>query len=303
MSHLEWPDAALRPVLACGAVLGAFCGLVGTFAVARRESLQGDTVAHAALPGLMLAILLGFTGESAWLAGAAASGWLALGVVQLAGSRRPTTPDAALAGGLAVFFGLGVVLMARAQATGSAAGPQRFLFGQAAANLRWADLTPLLATSAVGAATALILWRPLVAASFDPAFGQTVGLSRRLMTVVMTFLVVLAVVAGLQTVGVVLISALLIAPAVAARQWSDRLERVALLASVLGAACGVGGSLLGHALSRPGATVPTGPAIVLTATAVALGSLLLAPKRGLVAASLRRRRALARLVLPAGGAS
>ncbi len=202
MSHLEWPDAALRPVLACGAVLGAFCGLVGTFAVARRESLQGDTVAHAALPGLMLAILLGLTGESAWLAGAAASGWLALGVVQLAGSRRPTTPDAALAGGLAVFFGLGLVLMARVQAGGLVPSdkpkPQRFLFGQAAAELRWDDLTPLAITSAVGAVTALVLWRPLVATSFDPAFGQTVGLSRRLMTGVMTFLVVLAVVAGLR---------------------------------------------------------------------------------------------------------
>ena len=66
MTTPDWPDASLRPVLACGAVLGAFCGLVGTFAVARRESLQGDTVAHAALPGLGLALLFGFRSESAF---------------------------------------------------------------------------------------------------------------------------------------------------------------------------------------------------------------------------------------------
>ena len=108
------------------------------------------------------------------------------------------------------------------------------------------------------------------------------------MTGVMTFLVVMAVVAGLQTVGVVLISALLIAPAVAARQWSDRLATAAALASGVGAGCGVAGSLLAHGLSREGATVSTGPAIVLTATAAALGSLLIAPR-------LRRRAAGGRL--------
>ena len=105
---------------------------------------------------------------------------------------------------------------------------------------------------------------------------------------------------GLQTVGVVLMSALIVAPAAAARQWTDRLGPLVVLAMTLGAASGVAGTLLSHTLSERGRAVPTGPTIVLTITAVALASLAFAPRRGLLAAAVRRHRQRRRFLLKAG---
>lgn len=278
-------DPTVRPVAGGTALLGAVTGAVGTFAVVRRQSLQGDAVSHAALPGVALAYLLGGRSEVVIVLGAAATGWTAMALVGGIVRRSRVPFDAALGGALAVFFGLGLVLMTYLQkhvAGAATVRPQMYLFGQDAATLRAEDLWPLALLGGPAVLTLGLLWKEFKLLSFDPDFAASVGFPTRGLDLLLTSLIVLAVVLGLQTVGVVLMSALIVAPAAAARQWSDRLGRVTLLAAAVGAASGFVGTMLSHTLSRPRHSVPTGPTIVLVVTAVAVASLLFAPRRGVM---------------------
>ncbi len=277
-------SSALQTVAAGAAALGLVAGAVGSFAVLRRQSLQGDAVSHAALPGVAIAFLLGAR-EPGWLVlGAAASGWLALIAVNGIVRRSRVPFDAALGGALAVFFGFGLVVMTWMRGHVPAArehGLERYLFGQAAL-MRDADLWAVVGFGAAALLVLAAFWKELKLLSFDPDFAAAVGLPARRLDLLLTTLTVTAVVIGLQAVGVVLMTALLIAPAAAARQWTNRLGPMVLLAGALGAASGFAGTVLSHALSGVGRTVPTGPTIVLCATAVVVASLLFGSARGLV---------------------
>ncbi|MBX9585304.1 MAG: metal ABC transporter permease [Gemmataceae bacterium] len=281
--------SAVRTVALGAAALGATAGAVGAFAVLRRQSLQGDVVSHAALPGLAVAFLLGGR-DPAWLVlGGAVSGWLALVLVGAVNRRSRVPLDAALGGALAVFFGLGLALMTYAQRhvpDASRHPLDRYLFGQAAF-LRDADLRVIGGLGLAALALVGLFWKEFKLLSFDPDYAATVGYPVRLLDLLLTTLTVAAVAVGLKAVGVVLMTALLVAPAAAARQWSDRLGRVVLLSGLFGAVAGAGGTVAGH---LAGAGVPTGPTIVLAATAAVAVSLLFGPARGLAWGWLRSRR-------------
>jgi len=288
-------DYTLRTVALGSAALGVTSGALGTFAVLRRQSLLGDAISHAALPGVALAFLL--TGSKAPLVlvvGAALAGFL--GTLVVLGVTRTTRIkyDSALGIVLSVFFGFGLVLLTFIQRRPDAtqAGLDRFLFGQAAALLR-RDLITQAVLGAVALALMLLVWKELKLLSFDPDFGQSLGFPIRALDVLLTSLLVIAIVIGLQTVGVVLMAAMVIAPAAAARQWTDRLGLVALLAGAFGAAAGV----IGAVLSAEAEKLPTGPTIVLCASAIVLVSLLFAPRRGLLWREARGRRDRGRLRL------
>ena len=282
--------SALRTVAVGAAGLGLVAGSVGAFAVLRRQSLQGDMVSHAALPGVAVAFLLGGDSPAVLILGGAAAGWVAMLLVGVVTRRSRVPFDAALGGALAVFFGLGLVLMTYIQkhpadfANASRSPLERYLFGQAAL-IRENDVRLV---GGIGAAALLLLaafWKELKLLSFDPDYAASLGLPVRRLDLLLTTLTVVAVVIGLKAVGVVLMTALLIAPAAAARQWTDRLGRMVLLSAAFGALAGLAGTVLSHVLSDlPGrrATVPTGPAIVLCATAIVLVSLLLGTSRGVL---------------------
>jgi manganese/zinc/iron transport system permease protein len=265
----------LRTVALGAAALGTVSGALGAFAVLRRQSLLGDAISHAALPGIVLAFML--TGSKAPLVlvlGAALSGWAATLAV-LAVVRHTRVPfDSALGTALSVFFGFGLVLLTalQKQPTASQAGLDKYLFGQAATLLA-EDVRTMAALGAVAVAVLLALWKEFKLVSFDPDFAATLGLPVRTLDVLLTSLLVVAIVIGLQCVGVVLMSALVVAPGVAARQWTDRLGVMVLLAAVFGGLSGLAGTVLSDALSAPGRPVPTGPTIVLVATVVVLASL------------------------------
>ncbi|MBN9519613.1 metal ABC transporter permease [bacterium] len=284
--------SAVRTVAAGTAGLGLAAGAVGAFAVLRRQSLQGDMVSHAALPGLAAAFLLGAREPALLVLGGAVAGWLAMLAVG-AVTRRSRVPfDAALGGALAVFFGLGLVLMTYAQhhvPDASRHPLDRYLFGQAAL-LRDADLWLV---GGLGAAVALLLggfWKEFKLLAFDPDYATTLGYPVRRLDLLLTTLTVAAVVVGLKAVGVVLMTALLVAPAAAARQWTNRLGGVVLLAGAFGAAAGAGGAVFSH-VAGGGVSLPTGPTIVLTATGLVALSLVFGTARGLVWAPLRRAAA------------
>lgn len=270
-------DAALGTAL-----LGIVAGAIGCFAVLRRQSLQGDVVSHAALPGVAAAFLLGARSPLLLILGGAVAGWVALVLVGVISRRSRVPVDAALGGVLAVFFGVGLALMSYAQGHSDASRHPiaRFLFGQAAL-LRDPDLWTIGGIGAMALVVVAIKWKELKLVAFDPDYAASIGLPIWQLDLLLTTLTVIAVVIGLKAVGVVLMTALLVAPAAAARQWTNRLGVMVLIASGFGAFAGVAGTLLSHHLGQR-AAVPTGPTIVLFATSLVLVSLFLGTTRGLV---------------------
>lgn len=282
-------DPTTRTVALASALLGAVAGTVGSFAFLRRESLVSDAVSHAALPGIVLAFLMGGSRASLpLLVGAAVAGWIGTLLVVTVVRSTPVKKDAALAMMLSVFFGAGLVLLtfARRHAGAGQAGLDRFLFGQAAAVLEQ-DLWAMAVIGTVVVAVVLLWWKDWKTLSFDPVFAAATGRPVRFLEVAMTALLVVTIVLGLQAVGVVLMSALIVAPAAAARQWTERLGRMVALSAFFGAASGAAGALVSSGTTH----LPTGPAVVLVATAVAIASVLLAPARGVAWSAARRWRA------------
>lgn len=291
--HTLLTDYTLRTVALGAATLGLVGGALGSYAVLRGQSLLGDAVSHAALPGIALAFLL--TGTKAPLVlmlGAAATGWVAtLCVMGLANNTR-ISYDSALAVALSVFFGVGLVLLTYVQrhAGASQSGLDSFLFGQAAALVE-KDLAAMATLGGGALAVMLLFWKEMKLLSFDRAFGESLGYPMQALDVLLTTLLVVAIVAGLQMVGVVLMSAVIVAPAAAARQWTDRLGPMVALAAVFGAGSGVAGAIASATVPN----LPTGPTIVLCMGVVAGASLLAAPNRGLAWRRLRERRNAQRL--------
>ena len=286
-------DYPVATIALGAATLGVVSGALGAFAVLRGQSLLGDAVSHAALPGIVLAFIA--TGSKAplpLLVGAALAGWVATLVVMAIVRTTRVKYDAALGIVLSVFFGLGLVLLTDIQKRPDAtqAGLDRFLFGQAAGLLR-SDVLTMAALGVPALVALLVLWKEFKLLSFDPAFGGTLGFPMRALDVLLTGLLVVAIVVGLQTVGVVLMSAMVVAPGAAARQWTDRLGTMVFLSACFGAAAGVSGAVVSSRVAR----MPTGPTIVLCVTVIVAASLLLAPNRGLVWRWVRERRSRRRL--------
>ena len=280
-------DATFQFVLLGAVLLGATSGTLGAFAVLRRRSLLGDALAHAALPGVALAFL--WTQSKALpvlLLGATASGVLGVLVIEVIVNHTRIKADAALGIVLSVFFGIGIVLLTHIQqsAVGNQSGLDKFLFGQAASIVR-ADLYAMCAVSALVLLGVCAFYKEFKGLIFDADFLGALGFSPRLIDLLLMGSIVLSVMVGLQAVGVILIAAMLITPAAAARFWTDRLHVMVVASGILGAVCGA----FGVGISALAPRIPTGPVMVLVATAAFLLSALLAPKRGVLARWARRR--------------
>ena len=275
-------DPAFRTVALGTASIGALAGFIGSFAVIRRQSLQGDAISHAALPGLALVFLMGARSPLILLLGAAGAGWVAMVIVGGLARGRRVTFDTALGGTLAVFFGVGLALLTAIKKhvpDAATHGLERYLFGQAAI-MQAEDVVLIAIAGAVSVGIVLALWKPIQLLCFDPDYAFVQGWPVSFIDGLLTALVVLAVVVGLQAVGVVLMSSLLVAPAVAAKQWFNRLGPLSALAAGMGSLAGFLGTLGSHALSTQSRTVPTGPMIVIASTSLVLFSLLVPIFRG-----------------------
>lgn len=270
----------LRTVGLGAAFLGIVNGVLGSFAVLRKQSLLGDAISHAALPGIALAFLL--TGSKATivlLLGAAAAGWIGTLLVMNIVKNTRVKYDSALGLVLSVFFGFGLVLLTYIQRmpVASQAGLDTFLFGQAATLLA-RDVATIGLLGLAVLLIVLAVWKEFKLLCFDPDFALSLGFPIRWLDVLLITLLVTSIVIGLQTVGVVLMSAMVVAPAAAARQWTDRLGAMVAISAFFGALAGAGGALVSSLTAR----LPAGPTIVLCLTAIVLVSLLAAPNRGVV---------------------
>ncbi|OUM88553.1 MAG: hypothetical protein BAA01_05525 [Bacillus thermozeamaize] len=271
-------------MMAC-VLLGISSGILGCFALLRKYSLMGDAVAHAALPGIAIAfILYGAKSLGVFIIGAAIAGLIGSLCISLITRYSRIKQDAALAIILSVFFGFGTVLLTKIAQSGKGnqAGLDAFLFGKAA-SLIGSDVQIMAIVTGALILVSFLLFKEMKLLAFDPDFGRGIGLPMTFLEVLLMLMLVLSVVIGLQAVGVVLMSALLIIPAVAARYWTEKLHIMVIIAGTIGACAGFLGTFLSALTPR----MPTGPVIVLTAAAMFVISLLFAPNRGLAAKMIR----------------
>ncbi len=270
----------LRLVIIGTGLLGITSGALGTFVLLRRQSLLGDAISHAALPGIALAFLITHSKNPAvLLCGGALSGGIGAAIIILITRTTTLKKDTALGIILSVFFGFGLVLLTIIQKYPLAhqAALNKFLFGNASTLLP-SDLYTMGIISFVVFLCLLLFWKEFTLFIFDTSFAHTIGFQTTLLDCLLTSLTVLTIVVGLQTVGVVLMSTMLIAPAAAARQWTTRLAPMTLLSACFGASASIIGSLISGTINQ----LPTGPTIVVVISFIVMVSLLCAPRRGVL---------------------
>lgn len=265
-------------------LLGASAAIVGCFTFLRKRALVGDAIAHSILPGICIAFMVSGQKEP-WIlmTGAVIAGWFSLLSMDFIVNQSRIKPDTAIGLVLSVFFGLGVLLLTAIQHSGEAnqAGLDKFLFGKAASMTRQDVL--FFGTIALGLLLVVaLLFKSFKLVAFDPDFGRVSGLPVKSLEFILATMTVLAVAAGIQAVGVVLMAALLITPAAAARFWTNGIRMMIGLAVVFGALSGLFGSWISYLAPA----MPTGPWIVVFLSAVAIGSVFLAPRHGILARML-----------------
>lgn len=282
------------------ALLGFAAGITGTFAILRKRALMGDALAHSALPGLALAFIFGqLTG---WydkalvplLIGATITGLLGILAVQALTFGSRLSEDATIGIVLSVFFGAGVVLLSVIQEmdTGAAGGLHHFIYGQTAA-LSYNDVVLSLVIAVLTIVTTILFVKEFKLVCFDPGFARVQGWPAHFLDVLMMASVVLVTVTGLQSVGLILIIALLIVPATSARFWTESLSKMIFISGIFGALSGYIGATISALLPR----LPAGALIVLCTGVFFLLSLFFAPCRGILANTIRQyllRRKIAR---------
>ena len=267
-------------VLLGTALLGLASGIAGTFAVLRKESLIGDGLSHAALPGVVIAFLLtGIKDIEVLIAGAALSSIAAAWLITITVENSKIKFDGALATILSAFFGLGMVLLTYLQSLNNAgqAGLSKFIFGQAATILA-RDVYITSAAALIIIVLTALFWKELKLISFDVEYAKTLQIPVTFTLILYRALLIMTIIIGIQSVGAILISSLLIAPAVGARQWTNKLGTMCILAGFFGMLSAMGGTLWSTSVQK----LPTGPAIIVILSVIVLLSLIFAPNRGIL---------------------
>ena len=290
-------EPGLRHVVIGTALLSVCTSLIGTFTILRKRALSGDVISHAILPGICLAFI--FSGEKNiiyLMIGAFASGWLSLVLVDRIVRFSKIKEDTALAIILSSFYGLGVVLLKvidKLPNYPDKAGLNNYLFGSATQIVT----NDLLNFGVVGCIIFLILliyYRYFKVLSFDPVFAKSTGLNVPYLEFLLTSLTVLAVTIGIQTVGVVLMAAMLITPGAIALFWTKKLHFTLLLAAVLGIVSSWLGCFSSYFLTFETGSgqdaVPTGPAIVMYLSMFGVLSFFFTPKKGIIAKYIKKTK-------------
>jgi len=256
-------------------LVGVTTGILGCFTLLNKQSLLGDTIAHATFPGLTGMFLIILQKSYALLLfGAAVSGLFGAFCVHHITQTTKLKKDAALGIVLSTFFGLGIMFLTMIQKLPNAhqSGIDKFLFGQAA-TLLYSDIVSIVIISLIVITSIVYLWKELKVITFDPVYAQAIGLPVKKIHGILIFLIVLTVIVGLQTVGLILMSSFLIAPAAAARQWTNSLSTTVFLSILFSIISTTSGTII--SCNYP--NIPTGPTIVIIATTITLVSIIIAP--------------------------
>ena len=309
--HIQWPsvqellrvltfqDYNTRVVIIGATLLGLAAGLVGTFLLLRKRALLSDAISHATLPGIAVAfilmnILFG-NGKNliGLIAGAAVFSVIGTAAVIAIQKYSRLKDDAALGIVLSVFFGFGIALMGLATRMegGNAAGLSSFIYGKTASMLFF-DAMLITITALVIIIFCVLFFKEFTLVCFDSEYGATQGWPVTRLDFLMMGLVVIVTVIGLQAVGLILVVALLIIPAAAARFWTYRLRQMLWLSGVFGALSG----MFGAGISALMANLPAGAVIVLTASTIFIFSMIFGTARGVLRLVIERYKLKKRIL-------
>lgn len=276
----SFQDPNIAMVVMGISLLSISAAMVGTFTFLDKKALVGDAISHAVLPGVCLAFMFAGNKNPYWIVlGAFATGAISTYCISWLSASTKLKEDTVIAAVLSVFFGVGILLLTQLQQTGNAAlsGLDHFLFGNAISIIR-EDLLVygILAFSVI--ICLLVFYKEFKLIIFNPGFAQSVGLPVKRLKFIFNTLLVMAVVTGIQAIGVVLMAALLITPAAAARFWTNKLHIMLLLAVVFALISGVTGAFISFAIPQ----MPTGPWVVMVISFIAFFSFFFAKKKGMV---------------------
>ena len=305
LPYLYFIDPVQRaPTLGC-MLMCLSASLVGVIVFLRKQSLLGETLSHASYPGVIMGVMVAgsFGFESFWektpslfiLGGAFLTALAGLWAIHFLEKKAKIRNDSALCFVLSAFFGIGLTLASEVQFSHTALyrQAQSYLYGQAATmNDTHVFIYGLLALFVL--TIILLFYKEIQALTFDRQYARSLGIPALKIEGLIFLLIVLAVVIGIRSVGVVLMSAMFIAPAVAARQFTHKLHYMLFLAALFGLASGFLGNYVSVESSRylslstgKRLVLPTGPTIVIIASLFCLISLLAAPERGLIIRIIR----------------
>lgn len=261
-------DLSIWIVFIGTALIGICAALVGTFTFLQKKSLIGDAISHSILPGIVLAYMV--SGQrTTWILmlGAFGAGWLATQQISWLQRKTKLKSDAIVAATLSIFFAFGLALLSYIQGRpdDGQAGLSDFLFGKIAA-LDLQDLYLFLGVSIVIVTTVFLRYRVMFSFAFNKEFMISKGFSLRWNDFILNSMTILVVAMGVQAVGVVLMSALLIIPVLSARMLTYRLSRILTFAVLFGTFS----SLLGSYISILGKNIPTGPCIIMVLSTCAI---------------------------------
>ena len=278
-------------VVAIGTMLLAMAtGIVGTISILKGQSLIGDAVGHASLPGIILAFMIsGRKSSLILMLGAIVAGIVAFLLIQIISEGSKIEADTAMAVILSAMFGMGMVLKSYIQGNSkyqgaSQSGLASYIFGQAAYILR-EDVYIILTVSIISLALFILFYKEIKVYVFDMVYAYTIGINSRLTSLLIMIITMILIAAGLKAVGAILISSMLITPAVTGLQWSKSYEKVLVIAAVTGAVSAFLGTFISSAVKG----FSTGPSIILIMSVIALFSVLFAP-RGIVRMLLNIRK-------------
>lgn len=271
VSDLFNPDLAFLPkALAIAVMASIVCGVIGCYVVLRGMAFIGDAVAHAVFPGLAIAFVL----QGSLVVGGAVAGVVTALLVAVFSQNRRVKEDSVIGVFFVAAFALGIVVIS--QAPGYAGSLQQFLFGSIT-GIPDRDLYTVAVTGTALMGITFLFHGRFVAVSLDREMARSLGLRVFWLDIVLYVCVTLAVVISLQTIGNILVLALLVTPATAARMLTDRLGVMMLLAPAIGAVSAVVGLYLSWSYD-----LPVGGTIVLVLTGVFLAAWVFAPRHGLV---------------------
>ena len=278
-------------VVAAGTfLLAAATGAIGCITVLKGQSLIGDAIGHSSFPGIVLFFMIFMVRDPLILIfGAIFSGTIAFIVIQTINANSKLELDAVLAIVLSSFFGLGMVLKSYIQgnsryAKASQSGLQNYIFGQAAYIMK-EDVRIIFIVSLLVLALLIIFYKEIKVFLFDITYAKTIGLNTTLLYGVILFMTMSLISTGLKLVGAILISALLIVPAITAMQWSTRFSGVLVIAALTGGISAIIGTYISTAYNG----MSTGATIILVMNFFALISLVVGP-HGMIANFKKRRQ-------------
>ena len=242
--------------LVVATLAGALCGLIGVYVVLKGMSYIGHGLSHAIFGGFAASALVGvnfFLGAGAW-------GFAAAMMINGVTRRRAIGSDAAIGVITTASFAIGVALIKRYGSGGK--NPDSLLFGQILGVSR-GDVWLLAAVTAVAVLVVFFLYRPLLFSTFDPEVAEVSGVATGRVDALLTLVLAAAILSTMTVLGVTLVAATLVIPAVVARMLTDSFGRMLILATIIGALCGFVGMNLSYHLD-----IPSGPMIVLTGSAL-----------------------------------